>query len=151
MPTNPDFSDLFSELSAAGADFILVGAHAVMFYAAPRYTKDLDIWVRPTRENAERVYRALGAFGAPLEQLEVDDLAAAGTIFQLGMAPNRIDIVTSITGVDFDAAWKRRVATTYGAVPIHVLAIEDLMTNKRMVGRPQDLIDLEHLERALKR
>ena len=151
MPTNPDFSDLFSELSAAGADFIVVGAHAVMFYASPRYTKDLDIWVRPTRENAERVYRALGAFGAPLDQLEVDDLAVEGTVFQVGMAPNRIDIVTSITGVDFAPAWERRTATTYGQAPIHILAIEDLMTNKRAVGRPQDLIDLEHLERARKR
>ena len=151
MATNPDFSDLFSELSAAGAEFIVVGAHAVMFYAAPRYTKDLDIWVRPGRENAERVYRALGAFGAPLDQLEVDDLVVEGTIFQLGMAPNRVDIVTSITGVDFAHAWERRVATTYGAVPIHVLAIEDLMVNKRAVGRPQDLIDLEHLERAGRR
>lgn len=106
MPTNPDFSDLFSELSAAGADFSVGGAHAVMFYASPRYTKDLDI---------------------------------------------RIDIVTSITGVDFAAAWERRVVTTYGQVPIQVLAIEDLMTNKRAVGRPQDLIDLEHLERARRR
>jgi hypothetical protein len=148
VPTNPDFSDLFSELSAAGAEYIVVGAHAVMFYAAPRYTKDLDIWVRPSRENAERVYRALGAFGAPLEQLGVDDLAVEGTIFQLGMAPNRIDIVTSITGVDFTPAWERRVATTYGGIAIHVLSIDDLMTNKRAVGRPQDLIDLEHLEQA---
>ena len=151
MPTNPDFSDLFSELSAAGADFIVVGAHAVMFYAAPRYTKDLDIWVRPSRENAERVYRALAAFGAPLDELAVDDLAVEGTVFQLGMAPNRVDVVTSITGVDFAGAWQRKVATTYGQVPIHVLAIDDLMVNKRAVGRPQDLIDLEHLERARKR
>lgn len=151
MPTNPDFSDLFSELSAAGAEFLLVGAHAVMFYAAPRYTKDLDIWIRPSRDNAQRVYRALAAFGAPLDELTVDDLAVEGTIFQLGMAPNRIDIVTSITGVDFTSAWGRRVATTYGQVPVHVLSIEDLMTNKRAVGRPQDLIDLEHLERARRR
>jgi len=151
VPTNPDFSDLFSELSAAGADFIVVGAHAVMFYAAPRYTKDLDIWVRPSRENAERVYRALAAFGAPLDELAVDDLAVEGTVFQLGMAPNRIDVVTSITGVDFAGAWQRKVATTYGQVPIHVLAIDDLMVNKRAVGRRQDLIDLEHLERARKR
>ena len=151
MPTNPDFSDLFSELSAAGAEFIVVGAYAVMFYAAPRYTKDLDIWVRPGRENAERVYRALAAFGAPLEQLAVEDLEVEGTIFQLGMAPNRIDIVTSITGVDFASAWQRRMPTTYGGVAIHVLSIDDLMTNKRAVGRPQDLIDLDHLERARRR
>ena len=150
MPTNPDFSDLFSELSAADAEFLVIGAHAVMFYAAPRYTKDLDIWVRPTRDNAERVYRALAAFGAPLDELTVEDLEVEGTIFQVGMAPNRIDVVTSITGVDFASAWGRRVATTYNQVPIHLLSIDDLMTNKRAVGRPQDLIDLEHLERARK-
>ena len=151
MPTNPDFRDLFSELSAAGAEFTVVGAHAVMFYAEPRYTKDLDIWIRPTRGNAERVHRALAAFGAPLDDLQVDDLAVPGTIFQIGMAPNRIDVVTSISGVDFEGAWSRKVATTYGELPIHVLSMEDLIANKRAVGRPQDLIDLEHLERARRR
>jgi hypothetical protein len=151
VPTNPDFRDLFSELSTAGAEFIVVGAHAVMFYAEPRYTKDLDIWIRPTRGNAERVHRALAAFGAPLDDLQVDDLAVPGTIFQIGMAPNRIDVVTSISGVDFEGAWSRKVATTYGELPIHVLSMEDLIANKRAVGRPQDLIDLEHLERARRR
>ena len=98
MAANPDFKDLFSELYAAHAEFLVVGAHAVMFYTAPRYTKDLDVWVRPTAGNAARVHRALTAFGAPMSDLTSDDLARPGTIFQIGVAPNRVDILTSIEG-----------------------------------------------------
>jgi hypothetical protein len=148
MATNPDFRDLLSALSAEGADFIIVGAHAVMFYTTPRYTKDLDVWVRPTRDNAERVHRALRAFGAPVIDLTVDDLATPGTIFQIGIEPNRVDIITSIEGVTFDEAWSRRVSSTYGGVAIALLSVPDLLTNKRAVGRRQDLLDVERLEYA---
>lgn len=148
MATNPDFKDLLSALSVEGAEFIVVGAHAVMFYTCPRYTKDLDVWVRPTHQNAERVYRALRAFGAPMADLTVDDLAVEGTIFQIGIAPNRVDIITSIDAVTFEEAWQRRVPSTYGGVPISLLSIADLLTNKRAVGRRQDLLDIEWLERG---
>lgn len=93
MATNPDFKDLFSALCDAGAEFIVVGAHAVMYFTEPRYTKDLDVWIRPTRPNAEKVHRALTSFGAPMSDLTVEDLAGPGTIFQIGVAPNRIDIL----------------------------------------------------------
>ncbi len=146
MATNPDFNDLLSALSAEGAEFLIVGAHAVMFYTAPRYTKDLDIWVHSTPENAERVYRALRSFGAPLSDLTAADLATAGTIFQIGVAPNRIDILTSLDAVSFETAWQRRSTSTYGGVPIAILSVEDLLTNKRAVGRKQDLLDVERLE-----
>ncbi len=102
MATNPDFRDLLSALCAADAEFIIGGAHAVMFHTIPRYTKDLDVWVRPTLENAERVHRALRVFGAPMADLTADDLATPGTIFQIGIAPNRVDIITSIDAVIFD-------------------------------------------------
>ncbi len=148
MPANPDFRDLFAELSAANAEFLVVGAHAVMFYTVPRYTKDLDVWVRPTRSNARRVHRALEAFGAPLGELSIEDLATSGTIFQMGIAPNRIDILTGIEGVEFADAWDRRVASSYGEVAIHLLSREDLLVNKRIVGRTQDLLDVENLERV---
>ena len=118
-----------------------------MFHAAPRYTKDLDIWVRPDRANAERVLRALGRFGAPLADLSVHDLAVSGTVFQIGVAPNRIDVITSIDAVDFDGAWARRVATSYGGIAIAILSIGDLITNKAAVARPQDLLDVELLRR----
>ena len=147
MATNPDFKDLFSALCAEDAEFLVVGAHAVMLFTAPRYTKDLDVWVRPSAANATCVHRALTTFGAPMADLTVDDLAVEGTIFQIGIAPNRIDVLTSIEAVSFVDAWKRRVPSTYGDVPIHVLSIEDLLTNKRAVGRPQDLLDVENLER----
>jgi hypothetical protein len=146
MATNPDFNDLLSALSAEGAEFLIVGAHAVMFYTAPRYTKDLDIWIHSTPENAERVYRALRSFGAPLSDLTAADLATAGTIFQIGVAPNRIDILTSLDAVSFEEAWQRRSASTYGGVPIAILSVQDLLTNKRAVGRKQDLLDVERLE-----
>ena len=147
MAANPDFKDLFSELYAAHAEFLVVGAHAVMFYTVPRYTKDLDVWVRPTAGNAARVHRALTAFGAPMSDLTRDDLARPGTIFQIGVAPNRVDILTSIEGVDFETAWAHRTTSSYAGVPIAILGANELVTNKRAVGRPQDLLDLEKLTR----
>ncbi len=150
MATNPDFKDLFSALCSAGAEFLVVGAHAVMFFTAPRYTKHIDVWIRPSRENAGCVHRALTSFGAPMADLTEEDLAVEGTIFQIGVAPNRIDVITSIEAVGFEDAWGRRVPFTYGGVPIHLLSIQDLLTNKRAVGRPQDLVDVDNLERRLR-
>jgi hypothetical protein len=148
MATNPDFEDLFRALCGQGAEFIVIGGHAVMFYTEPRYTKEIDIWVRPTTENAECVYQALVQFGAPMADLEVSDLAIKGTIFQIGIAPNRIDIVTRVEAVDFDEAWRNRQQSTYGGVPISLLGYDELLRNKRAVGRLQDQIDVEKLELA---
>lgn len=148
MPTNPDFRDLLSALNDAGAEYLIVGAHAVMFYAAPRYTKDLDVWTRPTAVNARRVRVALAAFGAPLSDLTEEDLATPGTIFQIGVAPNRIDVITSVEALDFELAHAQATSSTYGGVPIRLLSKEHLLRNKRAVGRPQDLIDVENLEKA---
>ncbi|HEY6477982.1 MAG TPA: hypothetical protein VI456_15500 [Polyangia bacterium] len=151
MPSNRDFKDLFSALSAGDVRFLVVGAHAVMLYTAPRYTKDLDIWVEPTRKNAERVHAALIVFGAPMSDLTVEDLAEAGTIFQMGVEPNRIDVVTSIDGVEFGSAWDRSTRSTYDGVPIRLLGIADLLANKRLVNRDQDRIDVARLEAELRR
>jgi hypothetical protein len=148
MATNRDFSDLFAALSNEGAEFLVVGGHAVMFYTSPRYTKDLDVWVRPSPGNAARVFRALAAFGAPMADLTVEDLSKEGTIFQIGLPPNRIDVLTSIDGVDFETAYPRRVPATYGAQPIYILSREHLIANKRAVNRLQDQIDVENLERS---
>lgn len=146
MAANPDFKELFAALYDEQVEFIVVGAHAVMVHTEPRYTKDLDVWVRPTEANAARVFRALARFGAPLADLTVADLAAEGTVFQMGMAPNRIDIITSIEAVRFDDAWPRRLVRSYDGVPISTLSVEDLVTNKIAVGRPQDLIDVNKLK-----
>lgn len=149
MAANPDFKELFAALCAEQAEFIVVGAHAVMVHTEPRFTKDLDVWIRPTPENAKRVYRALSTFGAPLDDLTEQDLATEGTVFQIGIAPNRIDLLTSIEAVTFGDAWPRRLQRTYDGIPIATLAVVDLIANKRAVGRPQDLIDVERLERTL--
>jgi hypothetical protein len=145
MPVNPDFRDLLSALNDENAEYLLVGAHAVIFYAEPRYTKDMDILVNPAEENAPRVYRALGAFGAPLDTLTEKDLLDPRTVFQIGIEPNRIDIITGISGVDFSTAWKNKVTSTYGEVPINIIGKNELVMSKRAAGRLQDRLDLEKL------
>ena len=144
---NPDFRDLLRALSDAGASFLVVGAYAVSFHAEPRATGDLDIWIDPSPENAERVYRALLAFGAPLAQLDRRDLTSPDTVFQIGVAPRRIDIMTSITDVDFAEAWERRAQGTYQDVPFSLIGIDALIKNKLALGRPKDLLDVELLRR----
>src|SRR6187399_834129 len=104
-----DFVEMLSALSAAGARFLVVGAHALAAHGTPRATGDLDIWIQSTPENAARVLEALKAFGAALLDLTADDLAKPDTVFQIGLPPSRIDILSSLSGVDFDDAWPRRL------------------------------------------
>lgn len=127
--------------------YLLVGGYAVAFHARPRYTKDLDVWIEASPANAQRAWKALAAFGAPLQDLRLEDLTRPEMVFQIGLPPNRIDLLTELLGVDFAEAWERRVTTTYGDCTIAVLSRADLIRNKRKVGRPQDLIDVEELER----
>ena len=145
---NRDFRDLFSALNAAEVRYLVVGAYAVTFHARPRFTRDLDVWIDREPDNAGRAWKALAAFGAPLREVAPAELSRPGMVLQIGVAPNRIDVLTQIEGVDFAAAWERRVAGTYGDCPIHVVSCEDLIVNKRTVGRPQDLLDVEELEKA---
>ncbi len=147
---NPDFAEILFELTAAGAEFIVVGAFAVAAHGNPRATGDIDIWVRPTRDNAERVLRALRAFGAPLFDLSIDDLVDEQTVFQIGVAPVRIDILAGIDGVVFEDAWTRRVIADLGSATAPVLSLADLAANKRAAGRPKDLVDLAWIEEELK-
>ena len=148
MGTNPDFSDLFSIFNDEAVEYLVAGAHAVMFHTVPRYTKDLDVWVNPTPENAERVYRALKRFGAPLEDVSVEDLQQPDLMYQIGVAPNRIDVMMGIAGVTFEEAWPDRVQSTYGGIAIQVLGRKTLVKAKRASGRPQDLLDADNLENA---
>ena len=143
---NRDFAEMLSALSEAGADFLVIGAHAVAVHARPRATGDLDIWVRATPENAERVWTALVAFGAPLHQLTRKDLASDDVVFQIGVAPNRIDLLTTIAGVSFDEAWPRRTTVELWGLSVPVIGREDLVRSKRAAGRPRDLADLAELE-----
>ncbi|MFT7622099.1 MAG: hypothetical protein ACI9WU_001266 [Myxococcota bacterium] len=143
---NRDFAEMLSALSDAGADFLVVGAHAVAAHGHPRATGNLDIWVRPTADNAERVMRALAEFGAPLFDLSVEDLATPSVVFQMGLPPCRIDILTTISGVDFEPAWSRRVQHTVSGLILPFIGRADLITNKRASGRPKDLGDLAALQ-----
>jgi hypothetical protein len=142
-----DFAEMLGELSAAGAEFLVVGAHAVAAHGHSRATKDFDIWIRPTVENAQRVWRALLQFGAPLEVLVLEDLATPGTIFQMGRPPHRIDIITSISGVEFNEAWPNRMMAKMGGGMYPVIGKQDLIRNKRAVGRDYDIADANLLSR----
>jgi hypothetical protein len=142
---NPDFAEMLAAFNAAGAEYLVVGAHALAAHGRPRATGDLDLWVRPTEANARRVHAALRAFGAPLEALSVEDLAAPDLVFQIGVAPVRIDILTAISGVEFDEAWKDRISVPIGELPVPVIGRDCLIRNKRAAGRPRDLADLADL------
>jgi hypothetical protein len=148
LALNLNFAEMLRELSAAGADFLIVGGYAVAVHGYVRATADFDIWVRPTPENAVLVYEALARFGAPLEELSVEDLAKPELIYQIGIKPERIDILTRISGVDFETAWARRTQATVDSVAYNVIGRQDLIANKRASGRPLDLIDADKLERV---
>jgi hypothetical protein len=142
---NRDFAEMLSALSEAGAEFLIVGAHALAAHGIARATGDIDIWVKPTQENAERVMRALIVFGAPLKNLTVDDLTKTDTVFQIGVEPCRVDILSGISGVQFADAWSRRLVLDIEGMSVPVLSRADFVTNKRASGRPKDLLDLELL------
>ena len=143
---NPDFVEMLSALSDAGAEFLIVGAHALAVHGRPRATGDLDIWIQPTPENASRVWKALAEFGAPMDQIDPDELTRPEMVFQLGVSPNRIDLLTSVTGLEFGGAWARRSTVDLQSLRVPVLGREDLIRNKRAVGRPRDLADVAELE-----
>lgn len=143
---NPDFRDLLFAFNAHDVRYLIVGGYAVAFHARPRFTKDLDVWIDPEPGNAERAWNALAGFGAPLEGVSVEDLATPGTVLQIGIAPNRIDVLTTCAGLEFATCWERSVSWEYGDARLRVLSRSDLIENKRTVGRPQDLLDLEALK-----
>ena len=147
---NDDFLDLLGVLRDADVRFLVVGAHALAAHGVPRATGDLDVWVQADAANAERVWRALATFGAPLEELgvAVEDFAIAGNVVQLGQPPRRIDVLTSIDGVDFASAWYRRVVTAIRGRTVPVLSYDDMLRNKRATGRPKDIQDVALLEQA---
>ena len=145
---NRDFRDLFAEFNAHGVEFLIVGAYALAVHGHLRATKDLDVWVRPSAENAQRVFSALEAFGAAIDALSASDFTQLGTVVQLGVAPTRIDILTRIGDIRFEEAWLRRIEAKYGDQPVSVLSRRDLIAAKRAFGRLQDLADIEALEQT---
>jgi predicted nucleotidyltransferase len=150
MSVNKDFEELIHCLNDAGVKFLIVGAYAVIYYTEPRYTKDLDVWVSTDSANAKNVYDALKAFGAPLTDLSPEDLGNPEMVYQIGIEPNRIDILMGIEGVDFDGAWNKRQKDIYGKEDISIIDIENLIRSKKTANRDQDKIDVKNLESALK-
>ncbi len=143
----PDFKDLLRLLNRHQAKYLIVGGYAVMKYTEPFFTKDMDIWVEPTRENADRTYRALVEFGAPMSDLTVDDLTQPHIVFQFGMAPARIDVMTSIDAVAFSEAWEQRVSALLGDIPISIISLQHLKLNKLAANRDNDKLHLARLEK----
>ncbi len=146
---NDDFKDVLRALKASGAEFVIVGAHALAAHGLPRATGDLDILVRPTDANARRVAAALRAFGAPLQSHGISeaDFAVEGKVYQLGLPPRRIDILTSISAVSFEACWATRMEHTVEGEALPFLGYEALLQNKRSTGRDKDALDVKALER----
>ncbi len=143
---NPDYRDMLSILNDEGAEYLVVGAHALAAHGYPRATGDIDLWIRCTEENAKRVWRSLCRFGAPLRDLTLADLVTPDIVFQIGIEPRRIDLLTSIEAVTFEEAWPRRKAVVVDAIPISVIGRDDLLQNKRNTGRTKDRADAEWLE-----
>lgn len=143
---NPDFSEILSAFAAEGVEYLLVGAYAVAVHGLPRATGDLDLWVGTTGDNPKRVRRALERFGAPLDQLTLKDLTRPDVVFQIGVAPRRIDVMTSVDGVAFARAWGRRLDAKLETLTVHVISRDDLIRTKKAAGRAQDLADVAWLE-----
>ncbi len=142
---NPDFVDLLRAFVAHDVRFMIVGAYALALYGRPRATGDMDVWVETTPENAARVMRALAAFGAPMQDITEADFARPGAVYQIGVAPERIDILTSLTGLTFAGAWPGRQRHPFGDVDVDFIGREDFITNKRATGRARDLGDIEDM------
>ena len=142
---NPNFKELLLAFNAHNVEYLIVGAHALAAHGHVRATKDMDVWVRPEQSNAQKVLRALSEFGAPLSDLTADDLSRKETIFQIGLPPLRIDVITDIDGVEFAEAWPDRLETSFGGVPAFVISRHHLITNKKTAARLQDLADVEQL------
>jgi hypothetical protein len=147
---NRDFVEMLSALDAARVEFLIVGAHALAAHGIPRATGDLDIWVRPDPANASRVLDALRVFGAPLFDLTLDDLIGTETVFQIGLPPSRIDILTGVSGVTFTEAWPGRIEIEIAGLKVPVIGREDFVRNKKSSGRPKDLADIAMLDEATK-
>ena len=142
---NRDFVEMLSALSAAGVEYLIVGAYAMAAHGWPRATGDIDIWVRPTPDNAARVMRALGAYGAPLFDLTAADLTRPDTVFQIGIPPGRVDILSGVSGIEFAEAWASRITVRLAGVEAPTIGLDALLKNKLAAGRPKDLADIAWL------
>lgn len=145
---NSDFNDLLSIFTRAKVKYPIVGGYAVSKHSEPRYTKDLDIWVDNSIDNAERVHAALAAFGAPLEGIDAEDFTSPTIVYQIGVPPARINILMGLKEMNFNDCWSRRETVTLSDFEVHYISILDLIENKQRAGRPVDLVDVDLLRKA---
>lgn len=141
-----DHRDRLKEFLDGDVEFLVVGAHALAAHGVPRATGDLDLWINRSPVNVQRVWQALIRFGAPLTDLDSSDLEKPDVVYQVGVAPNRVDILSFIDGVAFDKAWRQRVEVDIEGLKIPIIGREDLIQNKDTVGRPQDIADIKRLK-----
>ena len=144
-PMNPDFVDLLRAFAAAEVRFLIVGAYALAHHGRPRATGDLDVWIDPSAANAHRVIRALTTFGAPLSDVSAADFSTPGIVFQIGVPPGRIDVLTDLTGLTFADAWQGRELGSFGELQVDYIGRDAFVRNKRATGRAKDLGDIEGL------
>ena len=146
---NDDFRDLLILFADAGVEFVIVGAYAVAFHGAPRASGDIDVFIRPSPENAERVFGALARFGAPVQSAGATptDFAQPGLVYQIGLPPRRIDVLTQISGVTFEEAWASRVVAEVDGRAVGFIGREALLKNKEATGRIRDLADAARLRK----
>ncbi len=143
MELNLDYKEILNILKKYKVKYLIVGAYAVSFYTEPRFTKDLDIWIEPSIKNAQRLFSSLKEFGAPLKNITVSDFTKRDIIYQIGVVPIRIDIITRLPGVKFDKAWKSKKSTKYGDTLINIIGVEELIKSKKRIGRLQDKLDIK--------
>ena len=147
MKLDRDLRELLELFRSHGVEFLVVGGHAVAFHGYPRLTEDLDLFVRPDVANGARIVEALKMFGFGSLEIAAADFQADDRVIQLGRAPNRIDLLTRLYGVEFDSAWSRRIEATFDDVPVSMISRGDLIANKRATGRLQDAADADYLEK----
>ena len=146
MNLSADLREFIELLNSRGVDYVIVGAHSLAFHGCPRYTGDLDILIRPSPDNAAKILPLLRDFGFGATDFKESDFTEPEQIIQIGCVPQRIDLLTSISGVKTDDAFQSKIATDFAGIPVFVLSKELLIQNKRAVGRPQDIADLHTLE-----
>jgi hypothetical protein len=147
-----DYKDLLSAFHSHGVKYLVVGGFAVIYHSQPRFTKDMDLFIRADSENAKATHAALAAFGAPLQDIRAEDFTDRNTFFRFGREPKGFDILAAIPGVDFDAAWERRVETVIDpatGLKANFISAEDLIASKLASGRPQDLADADAIRKAI--
>jgi hypothetical protein len=147
MRLSSDLREFIGLLNSNEVDYLVVGAHAVAWHGYPRFTADIDLFVRPIASNGESILAALRAFGFGSLRIEASDFNQPDRVVQLGMPPNRIDLITSIAGVSFDEAWTGRVQGSIDGIPVAYVSLEHLIRNKESAGRPKDLADADALRK----